>query len=96
MSLALYFVIALMDLKLWQLAGLALPMLIILSVQVIVTTCYTVLITFNLMDADYEAAVMTTGHIGFGLGITPNAVANMDALTARFGPAPRSFLIRAG
>ncbi len=92
-SLALFFVIALMDLKLWQLTGLAVPMLIILTVQVVVTILYTVFITFFLMGKDYEAAVMTTGHIGFGLGITPNAVANMDALTARFGPAPKSFLI---
>lgn len=92
-SLALFFVIALMDLKLWQLTGLAVPMLIILAVQVVVTILYAVSITFVLMGRDYEAAVTTTGHIGFGLGITPNAVANMDALTARFGPAPKSFLI---
>jgi ESS family glutamate:Na+ symporter len=92
-SLALFFVIALMDLKLWQLTGLAGPMFLILAVQIVVTVSYCVLITFVLMGRDYEAAVTTTGHIGFGLGITPNAVANMDALTARFGPAPRSFLI---
>ena len=92
-SLALFFVLALMDLKLWQLTGLAVPMLIILGVQVVVTIAYAVLITFVLMGRDYEAAVTTAGHIGFGLGITPNAVANMDALTARFGPAPKSFLI---
>jgi ESS family glutamate:Na+ symporter len=45
------------------------------------------------MGRDYEAAVTTSGHIGLGLGTTPNAVANMEALTARYGPAPRSFLV---
>ena len=92
-ALALFLVIALMDLKLWQLAGLAVPMLVILAVQVVLMIIYAVLVTFVLMGRDYEAAVTTSGHIGFGLGITPNAVANMEALTARYGAAPRSFLI---
>jgi glutamate:Na+ symporter, ESS family len=92
-ALALFLVIALMDLKLWQLAGLAVPMLIILAVQVALMIIYAVVVTFVVMGRDYEAAVTTSGHIGFGLGITPNAVANMEALTARYGAAPRSFLI---
>jgi ESS family glutamate:Na+ symporter len=92
-ALALFLVIALMDLKLWQLAGLAVPMLVILAVQVVLMIIYAVLVTFVVMGRDYEAAVTTGGHIGFGLGITPNAVANMEALTARYGAAPRSFLI---
>lgn len=92
-ALALFLVIALMDLKLWQLAGLALPMLVILAVQVVVMIAYAVGVTFVLMGRDYEAAVTASGHIGFGLGITPNAVANMEALTETFAPAPRSFLI---
>lgn len=91
-ALSLFLVIALMDLKLWQLAGLALPMLLILAVQVVLMILYAVFLTFVLMGRDYEAAVTAGGHIGFGLGITPNAVANMEALVARFGPAPRSFL----
>jgi ESS family glutamate:Na+ symporter len=92
-ALALFLVIALMDLKLWQLAGLALPMLAILAVQVALMIIYAVVVTFVVMGRDYEAAVTTSGHIGFGLGITPNAVANMEALTVRYGAAPRSFLI---
>ncbi|MCA1555164.1 MAG: hypothetical protein LC747_00565 [Acidobacteria bacterium] len=92
-ALALFLVIALMDLKLWQLAGLAVPMLVILAMQVVLMIIYAVLVTFVLMGRDYEAAVTTGGHIGFGLGITPNAVANMEALTLRYGAAPRSFLI---
>ena len=91
-ALALFLVIALMDLKLWQLAGLAVPMLVILAAQVVLTVLYAVLVVFTLMGRDYEAAVTTSGHVGFGLGVTPNAVANMEALAARFGPAPRSFL----
>jgi ESS family glutamate:Na+ symporter len=92
-ALALFLVIALMSLELWKLAGLAVPMLIILVVQIVLMIAYAVLVTFVLMGRDYEAAVTASGHIGFGLGITPNAVANMEALTARYGPAPRSFLV---
>jgi ESS family glutamate:Na+ symporter len=92
-ALALFLVIALMDLKLWQLAGLAVPMLVILAVQALLMVAYAVFVTFVLMGRDYEAAVTASGHIGFGLGITPNAVANMEALTERYAPAPRSFLI---
>jgi ESS family glutamate:Na+ symporter len=92
-ALALFLVIALMDLKLWQLAGLAVPMLVILAVQVVLMIAYAVMVTFVLMGRDYEAAVTASGHIGFGLGITPNAVANMEALTEAYAPAPRSFLV---
>lgn len=92
-ALALFLVIALMDLKLWQLAGLAVPMIAILAVQIVLMILYAVFVTYALMGRDYEAAVTSGGHIGFGLGITPNAVANMEALVARHGPAPRSFLV---
>jgi glutamate:Na+ symporter, ESS family len=93
LSLNFFLVIALMDLKLWQLADLAVPMLVILALQTVVTSLYAVVSTFFLLGRDYEAAVATSGHIGFGMGITPNAVANMQALVERFGPAPRSFLV---
>ncbi|HEX8852311.1 MAG TPA: sodium/glutamate symporter, partial [Pyrinomonadaceae bacterium] len=92
-ALALFLVIALMNLELWKLSGLAVPMLIILSVQVLLMIIYAVVVTFMLMGRDYEAAVTASGHIGFGLGITANAVANMEALVHRFAPAPRSFLV---
>ena len=92
-ALALFLVIALMSLELWKLAGLAVPMLVILSAQVVVMIAYAVFVTFPLAGRDYEAAVTASGHIGFGLGITANAVANMEALTARYRPAPRSFLV---
>jgi ESS family glutamate:Na+ symporter len=54
---------------------------------------YAYFIVFRFMGRDYDAAVMAGGHCGFGLGATPNAVANMEALVERFGPAPRSFLV---
>ena len=92
-SLALFLAIALMSLELWRISGLALPMLVILCAQVLVMILYALLVTFPLMGRDYEAAVTASGHIGFGLGITANAVANMEALAERFAPAPRSFLI---
>jgi len=92
-ALAYFLAIALMDLKLVQLASLAVPLLIILAAQVIVTCAYSVLTAFYLAARDYEAAVTTSGLIGFLLGITPNAVANIDALERRYGPAPQSLLI---
>lgn len=92
-ALALFMVIALMSLELWKIAGLALPMIVILCAQVLLTAAYAVLVTFPLMGRDYEAAVTAGGHVGFGLGITANAVANMEALVERFAPAPRSFLV---
>ncbi|HKG15589.1 MAG TPA: sodium/glutamate symporter [Pyrinomonadaceae bacterium] len=92
-ALALFMVIALMSLELWKVAGLALPMIVILCAQVFVTVAYAVLVTFPLMGRDYEAAVTAGGHVGFGLGVTANAVANMEALVERFAPAPRSFLV---
>jgi ESS family glutamate:Na+ symporter len=90
-ALAVFLMIALMDMKLWQLAGLAVPMIVILLVQVVVMLIYATFVTFLLMGRDYEAAVMASGHVGFGLGITPNAVANMEALTERFRPARAVF-----
>ncbi|HEX8284730.1 MAG TPA: sodium/glutamate symporter [Pyrinomonadaceae bacterium] len=92
-ALALFLVIALMSLELWKIAGLVLPMLVILCAQVVLTVAYALLVTFALMGRDYEAAVTASGHVGFGLGITANAVANMEALVERFRPAPRSFLV---
>jgi ESS family glutamate:Na+ symporter len=84
---------ALMSLKLWELLDLAVPLLIILSAQVAMMAAFAYWVTFRVMGRDYEAAVMAGGHCGFGLGATPNAVANMKAITDRFGPAPRAFLV---
>jgi glutamate:Na+ symporter, ESS family len=92
-ALSLFLTMALMALRLWELFDLAVPMLVILAVQVSMMAAFAWFVTFRLMGRDYDAAVMAGGHCGFGLGATPNAVANMEALTARFGPAPRAFLV---
>lgn len=93
LSLNLFLAMAMMSLKLWELAALALPMIVILLVQTLVMFLYANFIVFNLMGRDYEAAAMTTAFCGFGMGATPNAMANMRALTERYGPAPRAFFI---
>ena len=91
--LSLFLVMAMMSLNLIQLRDTAGPMLILLGAQVVMMALFAALITFPLMGRDYDAAVMAGGHCGFGLGATPNAVANMEALTQRHGPSPRAFLI---
>ncbi len=93
LALNIFLVVALMSLKLWELAGLALPLLVILVVQVLLVMVFALTVSFRVMGKDYESAVMASGFIGFVLGTTANAVANMRALVARFGAAPRAFLI---
>lgn len=92
-ALSLFLSMALMSLRLWELLDLALPMLLILMVQVAIVAAFALFVIFPAMGRDYDAAVMAGGHCGFGLGATPNAVANMEALASRYGPAPRAFLV---
>jgi ESS family glutamate:Na+ symporter len=92
-SLALFLAMALMTLRLWELAGLVLPLLIILIFQVILVALVAIWPIFPLMGRDYDAAVMSGGFCGFALGTTANAMANMKALVDRFGRAPRAFLV---
>jgi ESS family glutamate:Na+ symporter len=92
-ALSLFLAMALMSLKLWELLDLAVPMLVILTVQVTMMAAFAYFVTFRVMGRDYDAAVMAGGHCGFGLGATPNAVANMEAIVERFGGAPRAFLV---
>ena len=92
-SLSLFLGIALLNLKLWQLLDLALPMLVILAAQTFVMSTYAYFVTYRLMGKDYDAAVLAGGHCGFGLGATPTAVANMQSITDKFGPSHKAFLI---
>lgn len=92
-ALNLFLVVALMNLKLWQLWGLALPLATILMLQVGAVALAAYFVTFRVMGKDYDSAVTTSGFVGFVLGTTANAVANMRALVARYGPAPRAFLV---
>ena len=84
---------ALMALKLWELAALAVPIVTILLVQTVITGIFIYFITFRLNGKDYDAAVISTGHCGFALGATPNAMANMDAFMSENGFAPRAFFV---
>ncbi len=90
-SLSLFLAMALMSLKLWELASLALPMIIILAVQAVAMALYAVFVTYRMMGKNYDAAVLAAGHCGFGLGATPTAIANMQAITDRFGPSHMAF-----
>ena len=92
-ALALFIVMALMTLKLWEIANLALPMLAILAAQVLLIAVICFWPIFPLMGRDYESAVMSGGFCGFMLGTTANAMANMRSLVERYGPAPRAFLV---
>ena len=92
-SLSLFLSMALMSLKLWQLADLALPLIAILLIQTVMMAIFAYSITFNVMGRDYDAAVMATGHCGFGLGASPNAIANMETFTTANGPSPKAFFI---
>src|SRR5690625_2376131 len=91
--LGIFLATALMSLNLIELAGAALPMLGILGIQVIFVGLLATFVTYYVMGRDYDAAIMAGGHCGFGLGATPNAVANMKQLVEKFGPAPRAFLV---
>ena len=92
-GLSIFLAIALMSLKLWELAGLAVDVLIILAVQVVFMAVFAIYVTYRAMGKDYDAVVLSSGHCGFGLGATPTAVANMQAITSRFGPSHKAFLI---
>jgi ESS family glutamate:Na+ symporter len=92
-ALSFFLAQALMSLRLWELGGLALPLVAILAVQVALMAPLCLGPAFRLMGRDYDAAVAASGFCGFMLGITANAMANMEALVERYGPAPRAFLV---
>jgi len=92
-SLYLFIVMALLTLKLWELVHLALPMLLILAAQVALVWAMCLTVCYWVMGRDYESAVTSAGFCGFMLGITSNAVASMEELVEKFGPAPRAFLV---
>nr|WP_293994101.1 sodium/glutamate symporter [uncultured Fusobacterium sp.] len=91
--LSLFLSMALMTMKLWELADLALPLVSILLIQTVVMGLFAYFVTFNLMGRDYDAAVMSTGHCGFGMGATPNAIANMEAFTSVNGFSTKAFFV---
>ncbi|MDA9556529.1 sodium/glutamate symporter [Vibrio sp.] len=92
-SLNLFLAMALMSLKLWEIMDLALPFLAILSVQTIVMALFAYNITYRAMGKGYDAAVISSGHCGFGMGATPTAVMNMGSIVGRYGPSPQAFMV---
>lgn len=92
-SLYVFIVMALLTLRLWELVHLALPVLVLLTVQVVLVWAMCVALSFRFMGKDYESAVMAGGFCGFMLGTTANAMACMDVLVRKFGPAPRAYIV---
>ncbi|ABX41408.1 sodium/glutamate symporter [Lachnoclostridium phytofermentans] len=93
LSLSFFLTMALMGLKLWELFDLALPLIILLIAQVLLTGLFAYFITFRVMGNNYEAAVFSSALCGFGMGATPNAIANMDELTNRYGFVPTPYFV---
>lgn len=93
LSLSLFLAMALMDLKLWNLFDLAIPLLIILVAQLILTIGFVYWVTFRIMGKSYDAAVLAAGHVGFGMGATPTAMMNLKAITGSYGPSPQAYFI---
>ncbi len=92
-SLSVFLAMSLMSLKLWTLAGLGGPLLVVLVCQVLTAAIFIILIVYWAMGRDYTAAVLCAGFAGFALGATPTAIANMSSVTKRYGPAPLAFII---
>jgi len=92
-ALSIFLAMALMSLRLWELASLAVPMIVILILQALAVAAYTSFITFRVMGANYEAAALVAGQCGFGLGATPTAIANLQAVCARYGAAPKAYIL---
>ena len=92
-SLSIFLAIALMSVALWQLASVAVAMIAMLAAQTVLMYFYARFVVYNIMGRDYEAAVMTAAFCGFGMGATPNAMANMQAVTKRYGPAPQAYFV---
>ena len=93
LSLGLFLSMSLMSLQLWTLIDLAGPIILLLVFQVVVIVLFVTLVVFRLMGKDYDAAVMSAGYAGLGLGATPTAIANMTAVTKKFGASPKAFII---
>lgn len=93
MFLAIFLSMALSGLKLWQLIDLALPMIVALAAEVVLMVIFSWLVVFPIMGRNYDAAMITAGFIGFGMGATSNAMANMQAVSRRYGPSPSAYFV---
>ena len=93
LALQYFLAMALMTMKLWELTELAIPLATILIIQTIVMALFAYYVTFRVMGKDYDAAVIAVGQCGFGMGATPNAMANMSTFTGANGPSPKAFFV---
>ena len=91
--LSLFLGMAMITLKIWQLAELALPLIILLAGQTLFMIVYVIVVAYNVMGRDYDAAVIVSGLCGFGMGATPNAMANMQAVCDRYAPSVKAYLL---
>ena len=91
MSLSLFLAMAMMGLKLWELVDLAGPMLVALGVQVLFMLVYAYFLVYWACGRTYDGAVMVAGFAGFAMGATSNAMANMQAVTRKYGPSPTAY-----
>lgn len=92
-ALSIYLAMALLSMRLWELADLAAPLLVIMAAQTVAMALFAYWITFRAMGKDYDAALLSAGQVGFGMGSTPTAIANMQAITNQYGPSHKAFLI---
>lgn len=92
-SLSLFLGMAMITLRLWELASLALPLVILLAAQVLLIIIFTYVIEFNIMGRDYDAAILVSGTCGFGTGATPNAMTNMQAVCDQYVPSIKAYLL---
>ena len=92
-SLSLFLGIAMITLKLWQLSDLALPLVVLLMIQVVLIYVFARYVVFNIMGRDYDSAILAAGTCGFGMGATPNAMANMQVLCEKYAPSVKAYLL---
>ena len=92
-ALALFLAQALMTIKLWELADLAIPLVILLIAQTVLMLLFARFVTFRAMGSDYDAAILSAGHCGFGMGATPNGVANMESVVQKYSPSRLAFFV---
>ncbi|WHS50610.1 sodium/glutamate symporter [Rothia sp. SD9660Na] len=92
-GLNVFLAMALMNVQLWQLAELAIPLIVLLLAQVALMWVWTNFVTFRAMGSDYDAAILSAGHCGFGMGATPNGIANMASLVTKYKASKLAFFI---
>jgi ESS family glutamate:Na+ symporter len=92
-SLHVFLAMSMMTIQLWALGNAASVILLVLIAQILLMTIFSIWIVYRIMGRDYDAVVIAAGFAGLGLGATPIAIANMNAVTARYGPSTKAFLI---